>query len=153
MSSEQQLIPGNAAITAKLKEQRVDTYYRPFEAALTKCINSLVAPLVVTIHSFTPIYLGQKRAVEIGVLYDADQRFADAFMRQASQQPGFNIQRNQPYAATDGVTHTLKTHALPRGLQNMMLEIRNDLISTPEQQQKMAAYLTDLIDLALLENI
>ncbi len=153
LSSEQQLIPGNAAITAKLKEQRVDTYYRPFEAALTKCINSLVAPLVVTIHSFTPIYLGQKRAVEIGVLYDADQRFADAFMRQASQQPGFNIQRNQPYAATDGVTHTLKTHALPRGLQNMMLEIRNDLISTPEQQQKMAAYLTDLIDLALLENI
>jgi predicted N-formylglutamate amidohydrolase len=153
LRSEQQLIPGNATITPALKEQRVDTYYRPFEAALKRCIDSLVAPLIVTIHSFTPIYLGQQRAVEIGVLYDADQRFADAFMHQAVRQPRFDIQRNQPYAPTDGVTHTLKTHALPRGLHNMMLEIRNDLISTPKQQQEMASYLTDLIDLALLENI
>ena len=109
-------------------------------------------PLVVTIHSFTPIYLGQTRDVEIGVLYDADQRFADAFMRQAGDQPRFNIQRNQPYAPTDGVTHTLKHHALSRGLLNVMLEIRNDLISTPEQQKKMAEYLANLIDLSLAEN-
>jgi predicted N-formylglutamate amidohydrolase len=150
--SEQQSIPGNTAITPAAKEQRVETYYRPFEAALTQCIDSLVSPLIVTIHSFTPIYLGQTRAVEIGVLYDTDQRFADAFMRQAGEQPRFNIQRNQPYAPTDGVTHTLKHHALPRGLNNVMLEIRNDLISIPEQQQEMAAYLANLIDLALSEN-
>jgi predicted N-formylglutamate amidohydrolase len=32
-----------------------------------------------------------------------------------------------------------------------MLETRNDLIATPKQQQEMAAYLTDLVELALLE--
>jgi predicted N-formylglutamate amidohydrolase len=152
LSSEQQSIPGNSSITPADKEQRVETYYRPFEAALTQCIDSLVSPLVVTIHSFTPVYLGKKRDVEIGVLYDTDQRFADAFMRQAGDQPRFNIQRNQPYAPKDGVTHTLTHHALSRGLLNVMLEIRNDLISTLEQQQKMAAYLANLIDLSLLEN-
>ena len=152
LSSEQQLIPGNTSLTPAAKEQRVETYYRPFEVALTQCIDSVVAPLIVTIHSFTPIYLGQTRTVEIGVLYDTDQRFADAFLRQAEKYPRFNIQRNQPYAPTDGVTHTLKHHALSRGLLNMMLEIRNDLISTPEQQHTMAEYLTHLIDLALLEN-
>ena len=152
LTSEKQLIPGNSSLTPAAKEQRVEAYYKPFEAALTQCIDRLVLPLVVTIHSFTPIYLGQTRDVEIGVLYDADQRFADAFMRQAGEQPRFNIQRNQPYAPTDGVTHTLKHHALSRGLLNVMLEIRNDLISTPEQQKEMAEYLANLIDLSLAEN-
>jgi predicted N-formylglutamate amidohydrolase len=51
----------------------------------------------------------------------------------------------------DGVTHTLKHHAIPRRLNYLMLETRNDLIATPKQQQEMAAYLTDLVELALLE--
>jgi predicted N-formylglutamate amidohydrolase len=82
-------------------------------------------------------------------LHDTDSRFADAFLQQTRLGDDFNIQRNQPYAATDGVTHTLKHHALSHGLANVMLEIRNDLIASPAQQQFMAAYLAKHIVLAL----
>lgn len=124
-------------------------YYRPFETALSERVALMGKPLIITVHSFTPVFLGEQRQVEIGVLHDIDRRFADAFLQQTSLDARFNIQRNQPYAATDGVTHTLKHHAVARGLANVMFEIRNDLIVSALQQQQMAAYLANHINVAL----
>jgi len=151
LNSEKQPIAGNIGLNSEAKKSRVNAYYRPFEAAVNHRIASMEAPLIITIHSFTPVYLGQQRSVEIGALHDTDRRFADAFMRHSEQRQRFIVRRNQPYTPKDGVTHTLKHHAIPRGLNNLMLEIRNDLIATPKQQQEMAAYLADLVELALLE--
>ena len=141
LMSENQPIPGNANLSEEARLQRVTDYYRPFEAAVAKQVSSMDTPLIITVHSFTPVFLGQQRQVEMGVLHDEDSRFADAFLHQVSTEARFNILRNQPYAATDGVTHTLKHQALPSGLANVMLEIRNDLIASPTQQQQMASYL------------
>ena len=148
LTSENQPIPGNVGLSMEARQQRVTDYYRPFEAAVAKQVSSMDAPLIITVHSFTPVFLGQQRQVEIGVLHDEDSRFADAFLQQVLMDARFNIQRNQPYAPTDGVTHTLKHHALPSGLANVMLEIRNDLIASPTQQQQMAAYLAKHIVMA-----
>ena len=149
LTSENQIIPGNVDLSETLKQQRVTNYYRPFEAALSERVVLMGMPLMITVHSFTPVFLGEQRQVEIGVLHDEDSRFADAFLQQTLSDSRFNIQRNQPYAPTDGVTHTLTHHALPHGLTNVMLEIRNDLIASPLQQQDMAAYLAKHIILAL----
>jgi predicted N-formylglutamate amidohydrolase len=149
LTSENQPIPGNVGLSMEARQQRVTDYYRPFEAAVAKQVSSMGTPLIITVHSFTPVFLGQQRQVEIGVLHDQDSRFADAFLQQVLTDAQFNIQRNQPYAPTDGVTHTLKHHALPGGLANVMLEIRNDLIESSTQQKQMAAYLTKHIVLAL----
>ena len=149
LTSENQIIPGNVDLAETSKQQRVTNYYRPFEAALSERVVLMGMPLMITVHSFTPVFLGEQRQVEIGVLHDEDSRFADAFLQQTLTDSRFNIQRNQPYAPTDGVTHTLTHHALPHGLTNVMLEIRNDLIASPFQQQEMAAYLAKHIVLAL----
>ena len=149
LTSENQIIPGNVDLSETSKQQRVTNYHRPFEAALSERVVLMGMPLMITVHSFTPVFLGEQRQVEIGVLHDEDSRFADAFLQQTLTDSRFNIQRNQPYAPTDGVTHTLTHHALPHGLTNVMLEIRNDLIASPLQQQEMAAYLAKHIVLAL----
>ena len=39
------------------------------------------------------------------------------------------IERNEPYGPADGVTHSLIVHGIKRGLMNVMLEVRSDLIS------------------------
>ena len=49
----------------------------------------------------------------------------------------------------DGVTHTLCRHAQARNLLNVMIEIRNDLLATPDQCQAMAAHLAGWLDAAL----
>ena len=59
------------------------------------------------------------------------------------------MRRNYPYSAADGVTHTLRRHAIARGIPNVMLEIRNDLIAGEAGQEKWAAILAELIGKAV----
>ncbi len=150
--SEIYTVPGNQDLSAEERRQRVDEVYLPFKAALSGLLDrrsngSGDLPVLVTMHSFTPIYNHHPRAVEVGILHDLDSRLADAIM--AGKPEGFNTQRNCPYGPKDGVTHTLVEHALPRDLPNVMIEVRNDLIATPAQQAEMAAWLADILRAAL----
>ena len=92
----------------------------------------------MTVHSFTPIYHGVARTVEIGILHDSDTRLADAMLEIAQAHTDANVQRNAPYGPDHGVTHTLKEHAIKGGHLNVMLEVRNDLIVTSDEQTAMA---------------
>jgi predicted N-formylglutamate amidohydrolase len=148
--SEIFLIDGNQNLSVDEKTARINEIYVPFTNAIKDEIkarsNAGRTTVMATIHSFTPIYFGEKRTVELGILHDKDARMADAML----DIPGPMVtMRNQPYGADDGVTHTLKLHALPNGLLNVMIEIRNDLIATNAGQKKVAAELSDIISQAI----
>lgn len=138
-------VPGNAGLSPADRQARVDAVYLPFRDALAACLDAQQAagrtPTVVTVHSFTPVYKGRQRDVEVGILHDTDRRFADAVLRQAGAERALKVRRNEPYGPADGVTHTLRLHALPRGLENVMIEVRNDLIGDAASQRAMAAML------------
>lgn len=141
--SELYEIPGNKGLSETARDTRVREFYRPFEALLAGTLRSHPAvQQLVTIHSFTPIYNGQKRDVEIGVLHEADRRLADAMLHLAGDYTQLSVHRNAPYGPENGVTHTLKQHGDELGIPNVMLEIRNDLIATSEQQLGMAEMLS-----------
>jgi len=140
--SEQIAVPGNAGLSAAQRADRVTRFYGPFRAALAAQIARTKAPVIVTIHSFTPVYEGVPRAVEIGVLHDTDARLADALLESVPPQMG-DVQRNAPYGPQDGVTHTLKEHAIRAGHLNVMLEIRNDLIACADTQAAMGDRIAD----------
>jgi len=142
-------ISGNLSLSREERDWRVDNIYKAFHneiAANLHPANGL--PLFVTIHSFVPVYKGVKRAVEIGVLHDDDKRLADFIL---GQDCALNMARNQPYGPQDGVTHTLKKHALNKKLPNVMIEIRNDLIATDKGQEHMAQLLSGILAKALKE--
>lgn len=132
-------IPGNVGLSETDRSARTETYYEPFRKTLAHRVQNTDHPVLVTVHSFTPVYHGQTRAVEIGVLHDVDARLADAMLETAQTHTPLIVERNQPYGPQNGVTHTLKEHALPGDHLNVMLEIRNDLIRTDEEQDKIAA--------------
>lgn len=138
-------VPGNRNLSAADRQSRINTYYHPFEAALRKTIQQVKSPVIVTVHSFTPVYHGQLRSVEIGILHDSDARLADAMLQTRAAHTTANVQRNAPYGPENGVTHTLYEHAIGAGHLNVMLELRNDLIRTAEQQSEMAATLSHWI--------
>ncbi|MEE9427179.1 MAG: N-formylglutamate amidohydrolase [Paracoccaceae bacterium] len=143
-------IPGNLGLGAAEITKRVSRYYQPFCDAVSAVIVKTPVPgVLVTVHSFTPVFMGQNRSVEIGILHDSDSRLADEMMRVASKFTKLNVQRNQPYGVEDGVTHTLKIHGIKNNMLNVMLEIRNDLISTVEQQEKIATQIAGMLSAAL----
>ncbi|MFG6177991.1 N-formylglutamate amidohydrolase [Halomonas sp. THAF12] len=147
-------VPGNRALTSSRRASRVEAVYRPFCQAVHSVLTARAArdisTALITIHSFTPALHGRARAVEVGVLHDADRRLADALLEQASRLPHRRIQRNAPYGPEDGVTHSLKLHGEFHGLANVMIEVRNDLLATPEAEDIMAKELLRLIRPALL---
>lgn len=144
-------IPGNASIRPKERAARTEAVYVPFHEDLHIEISRRMAlgqaPVIVTIHSFTPVWHGTPRAVEFGVIHDADDRLAREILAHAPE--GLNARMNEPYSATDGVTHTLRLQAGPYGLPNAMLELRNDLIATPEMASAMADRLAPCLSAAL----
>lgn len=141
-------VPGNKNLTQADRDARTRAFYRPFQSAIGQAMKSIQNPILVTIHSFTPVYHGASRSVEIGVLHDSDTRLADAMLQMPQARAAYNVQRNQPYGMEDGVTHTLQEHAIKDGHLNVMLEIRNDLIETQEQQTAMADMLSSWIESA-----
>lgn len=151
--SETYRIPDNAGLTGPARAERAARFYAPFRAALGDCLDARLAqgrrPVMVTVHTFTPVYNGVRRNTGLGILHDSDRRFADAMLEAVRGCKGLIVHRNRPYGPKDGVTHTLATKAMPRGLLNVMLEIRSDLVSDDASRNEMGAWLADRARTAL----
>lgn len=152
-TSEIYTIPGNQRLDEAGRQARTQGLYIPFHDRIRTLLKQRAArgqkTVIVTIHSFTPIYNGKPRAVELGLLHDEDHWLADRMLDAAADAPLFQTERNQPYGPEDGVTHTLKLHGIANGLHNVMIEVRNDLIGDDVGQGVMADYLTGLLQTSL----
>lgn len=145
-------VPGNQALSQAAREARIALVYEPFRTSLESVVAGRQAPaVIVTIHSFTPVYKGETREVELGILHDEDSRLADAMLMNTCRHTSLNVLRNEPYGPQDGVTHTLRESAVRAGLHNVMIEIRNDLLTTRREQDAMAAMLSGWIISGLRE--
>jgi predicted N-formylglutamate amidohydrolase len=137
--SETTAIPGNKGLSPADKMARVESLYRPFHDGLAHLLDLRACEgrdtSLVTIHSFTKIYKGKERAVELGILFDRDARIADKLIKAF---PKVDVRLNEPYGPKDGVMHTLNLHAAPRGLKSAMIEIRNDFIANERGQNEWA---------------
>lgn len=147
--SENTTIPGNSGLSSEDRAQRNQRFFLPFNEALDGVIQRKIAqgikPVLITIHSFTPLYDGVHRDTEIGFIHDRDTRLADEMLGIAATTAAYRVGRNTPYGPSDGVTQTLIAHALPHNLLNVMVEIRNDLIGDAEGCAGMAEWVAMLV--------
>jgi predicted N-formylglutamate amidohydrolase len=142
-------VPGNRHLTEADRSDRTAALYLPFHAKVSETIAERERAgrrtVLVTMHSFTPVFLGETRAVEIGILHDADSRLADRMLAASADTRLYRIERNQPYGPADGVTHTLIRQGLSNGLMNVMIEVRNDLIADETGQGVVADFISGLL--------
>ena len=145
--SETTAIPGNAGLDAAERARRIAEVHDPYHRALDELIETHVAaceaagagaPAVVAVHTFTPVYRGVARNLHVGVLFDRDDRLGRGMLAALRREAGLKVEPNQPYSPADEVYYTLERHALDRGLPNVMIEIRNDEVATPADQQAWA---------------
>ena len=146
-------VPGNRTLDQAERARRAAALYDPFHRAIETVLDERRAQgraaVLVTVHSFTPIYFGEPRDGFLGILHDEDSRLADAMLDAAAAADMERVSRNYPYGPEDGVTHTLKRHGLTRQLANVMLEIRNDLIRFEDGQAAWAERIAGLLQVAL----
>ena len=126
-------IPGNEGLTPEAREARQRTFFHPYHAAITAALDARTAeragagPLtLLSIHSFTPELLGQKRPWPIALLYGKDTRLAHAFRDRLRRDPALLVGDNEPYRVSAETDYTIPTHGEARGILHTAFEIRQD---------------------------
>ena len=99
-------------------------------------------PLVFSIHTFTPLYLGQRRTVELGVLFDEDEQRAET-LRGRLAAGGFDTRLNEPWSGREGLIYSADRHARAHRLPCLEVEVRNDLLATRHAVDSVARLLAE----------
>lgn len=130
--SDGAVIPANHPITETEWKHRIKTYHRPYHNAVADTIDAVAAatgkaPLVLSVHSFTPAWKGQARPWHATVLWDSDGRVAHRFLDLLSAPGDIVVGDNEPY---DGALKgdTMYRHCMIKGIPHALLEVRQDLI-------------------------
>ncbi len=132
------IIPRNAAISARDAAERREKLYDPYHYAINHWLDTRLAagqtPKIISLHTFTPKLKGKpKRPWEIGVLYARDRRMADPLLTSLGEDKTLTIGDNQPYTGAL-IGDCMDQHGLQRGLPHILIEIRNDLITSASGQ-------------------
>ncbi len=148
--SDGEVVPGNHPLAAGERERRLDRYHRPYHKAIAAMIAKVEelsggAPLVISLHSFTPFWKGVPRPWHAAVLWDSDPRAARPFVEALRRDPALMIGENEPYeGALEG--DTLYRHCTTSGLANALLEVRQDLIASEEDAKLWALKLQPILE-------
>ena len=66
------------------------------------------------------------------MLWNDDPRLPEPLLAELRRDPSLVVGDNEPYSAREPYEYTLTAHAQPRALPHCSLEVRQDLIDTPE---------------------
>ena len=144
--SDGTVVPANQSIAPAEAAARTDAFFRPYHDAIAACLDRAIGfgavPILVAVHSFTPVFEGFARPWEVGLLYEHDDRLVQPLKEAlAALRPGLTIGDNQPYAIVGPSDYSIPVHGQGRGLPHIEIELRQDLIATQEGAEAWAEIL------------
>jgi len=140
--SEATTIPGNDGLTQEAKARRRELFFDPYHQRIDAVIDNRLKAgrptVLVSLHSFTPVYAGIKRPWHIGTLYQHDRALPPLLLQHLRAEGDLVVGDNEPYAVSDATDYTIPVHGEKRGLMNTGIEIRQDLITEESGQIEWA---------------
>ncbi|MBT9386416.1 N-formylglutamate amidohydrolase [Pseudooceanicola sp. CBS1P-1] len=145
------IIPANRHAGPEEREARLNACHRPYHAEIARLAARRDDTVYLAIHSFTPQLRGRpKRPWHVGVLFAEDERLSAPLIDRLRAEPDLCIGANEPYGGHlpgDAVDR----HAIAPGRLNTLIELRNDLIASAEQQARWAERLAPILQAALAD--
>ncbi|PAY07130.1 N-formylglutamate amidohydrolase [Bradyrhizobium sp. UFLA03-84] len=131
--SEATTVPGNEGLSREAAEMRraqiFDAYHQRIDGIIDERARQGMPTVLVSLHSFTPVYAGIARPWHIGTLYHHDKALPPLLLKHLRAEGDLVVGDNEPYAVSDETDYTIPVHGEKRGLMNSGIEIRQDLIS------------------------
>ena len=90
--------------------------------------------ILVSVHSFTPELRGQRRELEVGVLYDDHVPLAGT-LADAIAATGLVVRHNEPYSGLDGLIYSARVHGTRFGLRYVEIEVNNGLLARRRERR------------------
>jgi len=140
--SERTDIPGNHALSPEDAAARVSEIFVPYHARITKELDDRHArgepTLLISMHSFTPVFHEVPRPWHVGMLYNRDVRLAHVLLDLIRAEGEWTVGDNEPYSVSDGTDYAIPVHGEQRGLPHIEIEVRQDLITDEAGQREWA---------------
>ena len=148
-------VPGNRGLAPEEVARRVETFFTPYHEAVARSIDQRleagIMPVLLNMHSFTPVMDSMERPWKIGILWNRDPRLPLPLMAKL-RALGLTVGDNEPYSGRDGHGYSQQRHADKRGLANALIEVRQDLIDTHQGGEHWAALLASVLSEALRDD-
>jgi predicted N-formylglutamate amidohydrolase len=146
-------IPGNAHLTEADRFARSREIFLPYHHRIAALLDARAAAgrrtVLVAMHSFTPVFKGEPRMIEVGVLYFRRTKLAEIMLDLLRNEGDLTVGENAPYALTEDSDYSIPFHGERRGLEHVEIEIRQDLIASPEGQAAWGDRFARLLTAAL----
>jgi predicted N-formylglutamate amidohydrolase len=146
--SETTVIPGNESLSREAAEARCgqvfDPYHRRIAEVIERRLQKGIPTVLVSLHSFTPVYAGIARPWHVGTLYQRDTRLPPLVLEGLRALSDLVVGDNEPYAVSDETDYTIPVHGEARGLMNTGIEIRQDLIANDSGEREWADRLANV---------
>jgi len=147
--SEATTIPGNEGLSredAEIRRREIfDPYHRRIDEIIDQRAHDKRPTLLLSLHSFTPVYTGVARPWHIGTLYHRDRTLPPLLLQALRAEGDLVVGDNEPYAVNEETDYTIPVHGEARGLVTTGIEIRQDLIADDSGQQQWAERLARIL--------
>jgi len=140
--SEHTTIPGNQNVSPAEAQQRAQEIFWPYHQRIRAELDARLArgqtTILISMHSFTPIFKGAGRMMHAGVLYHRDTRLAHRLLQALRRDAHLVVGDNEPYSVSDATDYAIPEYGEKRGLLHVEMEIRQDLIAEDAGQTQWA---------------
>jgi predicted N-formylglutamate amidohydrolase len=151
--SDRTLVPGNQNLSRDAIAARETEIFFPYQNLITEVLDQRQKEqrpaVLLSLHSFTPVFQGTRRDCHIGMLYDRDPRLGRALGDLLRAETDFVIADNEPYALDQTTDFTIPFHGEQRGVMSLEIELRQDLIEDEAGQLFFAGLIARLLPKSL----
>ncbi|MEQ8906076.1 N-formylglutamate amidohydrolase [Ekhidna sp.] len=140
-----------------VQESILQQYYHPYRNMVEKYIGEKIVTkpvLHLSMHTFTPIWEGNERKIDVSLLYDeersSERTLCEAWTEKLNQSlPGFDVLKNVPYKGSDdGFTTYLRTKFSADQYMGVEIEI-NQKWALSAQGDDFVRTLTETLEMVL----
>ena len=155
--SDNTVVPRNKTLSDDDIKYRKNEIFDVYHSSIGKQISVMRSknknPILISLHSFTPVIGGQFRPWEIGILWKDDRRLSAPLIKKLREQKELNIGDNKPYSGREPAGYTLDYHVEPLSLPSVAVEFRQDLIEFESGAVRWANIFGDALDHVLATKI
>ena len=135
----------NQSLTEQDKQKRILDIHESYHRVISSSIEAHEQPpLLISLHSFTPIWNNHIRTMDVGVLFDRDENLAHICTKLLREE-GFFVEENQPYSGKNGLIYSAHRHGTENNIPYVELEFNQSIICSPQRIERVAVKLSHVL--------
>ncbi len=132
----------NRTLSEDEVQRRIRRYHEPYHAAVDEGLRARLQSgtgdvLLLSVHTFTPVWNHRVRPMDVGVLFSPYEAVARRAEREL-QREGFETALNEPYSGREGLIYAAARHGESHQVVFLELEVNQSLTCTPARARKTA---------------